>query len=179
AVGIDGTILFYGKTILQALSEHGVPSVYFAQQAYSQGAYSRVSMQGSRTVSYLGASDLIVRLADELETARRPTFFYVYWDDVDTLGHVYSPYSRETAVEIESISRMLAEQLPSLLGPGGWKAADRTLLFVTADHGQMRVTPEKTIYLTDYPEVVRALRPKGSGEPILPTGSLRDVFLHL
>ncbi len=178
-LGLDASILFEGGTIFEALAARGVDPVSICHVAYAQSAYSRLSKRGSRTVSFLGASDLAVRLSDELEAARKPTFFYLYWDGLDTLGHTYSPHSREIEVELDSLSRLLTEQLRGLLGPNGRRAAGRTLLLVTADHGQTRIFPERTVYITDYPEVREALSSKRNGDPILPTGSMRDVFLHV
>jgi hypothetical protein len=179
ALGYDGSLLFEGRTIFDTLAAAGIPSVAFCHSAYAQSAYSLASKRGSRSVGFLGAADLAVRIADELEAATAPTFFYVYWDHLDTLEHAHAPRSREARVEISLMSRLLPTQLPRLLGPAGRRAAERTLLVVTADHGQVPVRAETTIYLTDSPELNELLRPRKSGPPILPTGSLRDVFVHV
>ncbi len=179
ASGVDPSILLEGETIFERLAAAGVPSVCFSQRAYADSAYSRVAKRGSRTVSYLGLSDLIVRLADELERATQPTFFHVYWDNFDTLEHAFSPGSRETFAELISLSHAFTEVLNASLRPGGHDAAKRTLLLMTADHGQTPVMPERTIYLTDDALVRDSLRAKRSGELIPPTGSIRNVMLHV
>jgi predicted AlkP superfamily pyrophosphatase or phosphodiesterase len=178
-LGYDASILFEGKPIFETLAERGIESVSFCSADYSHSAYSRASRRGSRTVPFLGASDLAVRIADELEAARGPRLLYVYWDGLDSLEHAFSPGSRETTVELGGLAHLFGEQLRGLLSPLGRNAAEKTLLIVTADHGQVRVDPRSTIYLTDSAEVRGALAVKRNGEPILPTGSMRDVFLHV
>ncbi len=179
ASGVDPSILFDGGTIFERLTEAGVLSVCFSQRDYAQSAYSKVSKRGSRTVSFLGLSDLMVRLADELEKAAHPTFFYVYWDHFDRIEHAFSPGSREALAELLSISHAFTDVLNASLRERSREVAGQTLLLVTADHGQTPVAPDRTIYLTDRPEIREALKAKRSGEPIPPTGSIRDVLLHL
>jgi hypothetical protein len=120
ALGHDGRLLFEGRTIFDTLAAAGIPSVAFCHSAYAQSAYSLASKRGSRSVGFLGAADLAVRIADELEAATTPTFFYVYWDHLDTLEHAHAPRSREARVEISLMSRLLPTQLPDCSArPGG------------------------------------------------------------
>ena len=50
---------------------------------------------------------------------------------------------------------------------------------MTADHGQINVSPKETIYLSRYPKIVSSLQISSSGKKILPWGSPRDVFLQV
>jgi len=179
AAGVDPTILLDRGTIFERLAAGGVASVCFSHQSYVQSAYSRVSRRGARSVGFLGLSDLVVRLADEIERATSPTFFYAYWDSFDTFEHAYGPASRETASELGSIEHAFTRLFREALGPAARGRAKRTLLLLTADHGQTPVACERTVYLTDREEVRRALRTRRSGEVIPPTGSIRDVMLHV
>lgn len=177
--GIDPSILFEGKTIFQRLEDAGTSTVALSHHSYAQSAYSKVSKKGARSVGFLGLADLVVKLARELRDAVQPTFFYVYWDNFDTLEHAFSPRTPETVAELGLLSCAFTDLLGLALGEEGRAVAERTRLLVTADHGQIPVTPERTIYLTDRPEVRGALKTRRNGELIPPTGSIRDVFLHV
>ena len=50
---------------------------------------------------------------------------------------------------------------------------------MTADHGGVNIVPEKTTYLNGFSEVLENLQYGKAGKRILPTGSARDVFLHV
>ncbi len=50
---------------------------------------------------------------------------------------------------------------------------------ITADHGELNVKPEETIYLNDFPEVVKNFRRGPKGNKILPWGSPRDIYLSI
>ncbi|MGH2509614.1 MAG: alkaline phosphatase family protein, partial [Ktedonobacteraceae bacterium] len=55
-----------------------------------------------------------------------------------------------------------------------------TLLILTADHGQIEVSPATTFYLNrEMPEILRYLRTNGQGKPLAPAGAARDMFLHV
>jgi hypothetical protein len=57
---------------------------------------------------------------------------------------------------------------------------ERTLLLVTADHGQTDVDPATTVYVNDkMPGLKRWLRRDGRGRPLLFGGSPRDLFLYI
>ncbi|MBI4607238.1 MAG: alkaline phosphatase family protein [Planctomycetes bacterium] len=174
--GFDGSILFSGGTVFEDLARAGVPAVCFVHESYAASAYSRASRRGSRSVSFATGPDLADKLAAEIRGASRPTFFYAYWDRFDVQGHEHSPRSRVAELELELASKVFGDRLPDRLGRD---AARRTLLLVTADHGQIEVRPERTIYLTDHAEVLRALERKPDGSAVLPTGGMRDVFLHV
>lgn len=50
---------------------------------------------------------------------------------------------------------------------------------LTSDHGELDVIPEKTTYLNQFPDLIKNLQCNKRGIPILPTGSPRDIFLHV
>src|SRR5207237_1588098 len=55
-----------------------------------------------------------------------------------------------------------------------------TLLLLTADHGQVEISPETTIYLDlTLPQLRRYLRTNRQGQPLVPAGSCRDLFLYV
>jgi hypothetical protein len=56
----------------------------------------------------------------------------------------------------------------------------KTLLMITADHGQIEVNPHKTYYLNkQMPRIAQYLKTNKRGDPLVPAGSARDMFLHV
>jgi hypothetical protein len=55
-----------------------------------------------------------------------------------------------------------------------------TLLLITADHGQIEVSPERLTNLKPLaPELASFSQLDKRGNPLLPAGSARDMFLHI
>ena len=103
-----------------------------------------------------------------------PAYVVAYVDDVDATGHMHGPASDAhvaAATGVLDTLETLAQAVP---------ADGETLLLVTADHGQMQVDPETTVFVNEaWPEIVDHLRRGADGRPLAPAGSARDLFLHV
>ncbi len=86
--------------------------------------------------------------------------------------YVSYPYYAELSVFSFLLKKELIEKIDR-------NFANETLFLITGDHGQLKVLPQKTIYLNKYRELVKAFQKSKKKKPILPTGSPRDVFLHI
>lgn len=168
--------LFTGEPIFGRLKRAGVHVESFVSRALVATSYTSLVHRTTEKVAYSSSSDMTAILRKRLESARTPSFFYVYWSYIDTIEHKYGPATDESELEAASISFVLQKGLIERLGRA---AAKRTLVIVSADHGQVPIDPGKTIYLNRYREVVNGLRKLRSGRPIPATGSARDVFLHV
>ena len=168
--------LFNGRTIFHRLGDGGVRSTSLTSRALARTAYTTVSRAGSEVLAYNTASDLAVSLRHLVERSRGQNLFYVYWPYVDTIEHIYGPGTSEAEVEASLISHALQEGLLSKLDR---KAAKKTLTIVTADHGQLRVDPEGTLYLNRFGKLVSALETAPSGAKVPPWGSARDAYLRV
>ncbi|NWG09716.1 MAG: alkaline phosphatase family protein [Nitrososphaerales archaeon] len=87
---------------------------------------------------------------------------------MDTISHVYGPYSEETLAELRSF---FYSYKTAFLDKLNRDVAKETLLMVTADHGQSEASKENAIFASDYPELMNRLW-------IPPTGDSRAVFLY-
>jgi hypothetical protein len=173
---MDPKSLFDGRTIFQRLKEGGVVSTSMTSRYLANTAYSRVARVGSEVVPYTSASDMSVILRRLVEGARGRNLFYVYWSVVDTIEHSYGPNTDEASVEASLVSHALQEGFLSKLGRD---SARRTLVIITADHGQVNVDPKKTLYMNRFRNLAKCLSASPSGKRIPPWGSARDAFISV
>ena len=168
--------LFDGRTIFQRLGDAGVHCTSLTNRFIAFTSYSSVSRRGSGFVPYTSSSDLTVSLRRLVERSRGPNFFYAYWSLVDNIEHVYGPNTDEAEVEASLISHAFQEGFLSKLDR---EAARRTLILVTADHGQVQVVPDETVYMNRFAKLMKVLQRAPSGDVIPPWGSPRDAFLRV
>ena len=166
--------LFDGSTIYQRLKKAGINSMSFANRSLANTAYSKVSRAGSKVTAYSTASDLSVSLRRFVEDSRGLNYVYVYWSYVDTIEHIYGPGTDEALVEGSLISHALYEGFLSKLDR---KAAKKTMVVVTADHGQLKVDARRTVYMNRFSKLTRSFQKTPAGKRILPWGSARDSFM--
>ena len=174
--GVNPNILFKQKTIQNTLTEAGVKTFthIYAPYAYSHG--SKLVFDGSTFVPSLKSSDLVVNLRKSLEKESGPAYFFVHVSNLDTISHEYGPDSYEYGAELSAISYLLNKELVEKIDQ---KTAKETLIWVTSDHGGVNIVPENTTYLNGFSELLENLQCGTGGKRILPTGSSRDVFLHV
>ena len=174
--GVNPKILFDSRTVYQKLKRNGIKSFVFKSKSYADSAYSKLTNKGSSVVPFINISDLVVNLRKNLEKEKGQAYFYVYYDCVDSIQHKYGPYTEEHESEISTLSYVLKKQL---LGKIKRNVAKETIFMITADHGQLNIPPERTIYLNKYKKLVNSFQKSKKGRTILPTGSPRDVFLYI
>ncbi len=171
----DPRILFKGETIYRKLAREGIPSYSFVNRTIAESAYSTTSLRGSETNAYSSSSDLMAAVKRKVEAVGSPSLFYVYWSYVDTIEHRFGPNTDESSLEAAMISYSIQKGLVEKLDR---KVAEKTLVIVTSDHGQINVSPRTTIYLNRFRRLAENFERSESGKKILPSGSPRDVFLH-
>ena len=173
---LDPKALLDEQTIFQRLKAEGVKSVTFVNRPLARTVYSTLSRKGSELASYMTSSDFAVSLRRWVEKSRGPTMFYAYWPYIDTVEHTYGPNTDEVEVEASLISHALQEGFLSKMSR---EAAKKTLILVTADHGQVNVVPEKLLYMNRWTKLSRVFAKTPSGKSILPWGGARDVFMQI
>ena len=168
--------LYNGRTVFQQLDDAGVETTSMSSRSLAYSAYSRISTAGSTVLPYNTASDLAVSLRRRVERSRGKNYFYAYWSLVDTIEHIYGPYTDESWVEASLISHALQEGFLSKLSK---EAAKRTLILVTADHGQLQVDLSRTVYMNRWGRLTKAFARSRTGEPVPPWGSARDAYVRV
>jgi len=175
-MGVNPKILYNGNTIYQTLKNESVKSYTFIKASYAHSCYSKIVHEGSTIVPFITYSDMFTKLRKIVKEEKGPAYFYAYLDNLDAIGHLYGPHTMEYFAELSALSYSIKTELLEKIGR---KETKQTLLLITSDHGQVGISPEDTIYLNEFQKLTHALKRSKKGKPILPTGSARDVFLHI
>jgi hypothetical protein len=156
-LAVDPRTFRAGDTLYERLP---VPSTVLQPAAFSPSTYDGVFAAGACLQPYDTLREGVAGFFDALAGGG---YAYLYWDQIDYMGHMHGPASKEFDTAVSTALDALEEGLRTIPG---------ALLLVTADHGQVTVDPERVDYLDElWPELrgLLAHRPAGSG---------RDVFLH-
>ena len=157
---LDPSVLAPGPTLYESL---GVPCVV-AQPGRLAGTFSAVATRGASVIGFrhLGAG---VRALADAFARQEYRYGLLYWDLIDRAGHDHGPGSPEFAAGCRRSLDEVWDAVSELRG--------ETVL-ITADHGQVDVSPERVDYLDDlWPQLPAFLTHSR------PAGSSRDVFLHV
>ncbi len=173
--GIKPTVLFNGETIYQKLKRKGVKSFSFINSSYASKAYAKLMRKGSEILPFINFSDLIINLKKLLELEKGSSYFYAYWDALDAIEHRYGLNNEAQNLEFNTLNFLLSKALKNIQE----KTAEETLIILTSDHGQITVNPKETIYLNKFKRLKEGFRKSVKGKIILPSGSPRDLYIHL
>ncbi|MCX7753646.1 MAG: alkaline phosphatase family protein [Anaerolineales bacterium] len=175
ATGIDPQKLYPTGTLYQKLQAQGVHSTVFQHREYTPSTYSNIVFEGATARGFKSPAEMFVNLSLALQEARGRNYFFFYYDKIDSVSHDYGPASRQVEAEIELFLYALERFFFSVP-----LAKGRTLLLLTADHGQSEVDPATTIYLNRvFPQIGQFLKTNRRGEYLVPGGSCRDMFLYV
>nr|WP_101394261.1 nucleotide pyrophosphatase/phosphodiesterase family protein [Phycicoccus duodecadis] len=116
---------------------------------------TQAALRGGR---FAAAESLPARVDAALAAVRATPrgLVYLYWGEVDKLGHVHGPESLEWTAELEAVDRELACLAAGL--------PDDASLTVTADHGMLACPHETRLDVADEPSLRVGVRHLG-GEP--------------
>jgi type I phosphodiesterase/nucleotide pyrophosphatase len=169
--GVDpAAVLPSVPTLYEELGAAGVTCAVFEPAAFAPSTFDAVLARGARVHPI---ADLRSGLAEvgAMLRAGGPAYAYLYWDELDTAGHLYGPSSPEFAATAVRCLDALQSGLAAL--PEG------TVVLLAADHGQVDVDPATTIFVNEaWPELPGLLARGRGGHVLAPAGSARDLFLH-
>ena len=149
-------------TVFEAAGEQGVAVTRIGPGFFDGSGLTEAALRGGR---FIAAKSLAARV-DATVTAVRAqprSLVYLYWGDVDKIGHVHGCDSHEWVAELEEVDAQLA-RLANLLPPD-------TSLHITADHGMVDVALDARPDIAEDAELDAGVR-HVSGEP-------RCVQLHV
>ncbi|MCB9641025.1 MAG: alkaline phosphatase family protein [Myxococcales bacterium] len=170
--------LFPQNAFYPKLREQNVHSIAYVPASYVRSVYSTRIIQAQERKPYHTLAEGLFNLREHIEHTRGPAYFSFYHADIDTICHRYGPTSPQVYEEIRVALSLIERLLFSKLH----RIAHDTLFLLTADHGQVDVSPERTIFLNvdkRFAPLLPMLRTAKNGESIAPVGSARDMFLHV
>ncbi len=172
----DPGILYKGETIYEKLSKVGIRSYVFRNKKIASGTYSNATKKGSTPVSFSSTSNGITKLRKKLESSSGKAYINFYTDKIDTAEHRYGPHSGKAKAAIRTFDRAMVRNLLNTINN---KVAEKTILIISADHGQIRINPSNRIFMDDDPYLMGMLKADAKNNTIMPTGLARDIFLHV
>jgi len=176
--GVSPASLYPASNLYRPLKQQGVAATIFQHREYTPSTYSNVLFKSAKATGYRTLAEALVNLSDKITAAKPPAYFFFYFDRIDAICHEYGPESPQTTAEI-LVFLMTMEQIFLKALAGSHK---KILFMLTADHGQVEVDPQTTIYLNREPAFAgleRFLRTNTQGQLIVPAGSARDFFLYI
>ena len=176
--GVRPASLYPASNLYRPLKEQGVAATIFQHREYTPSTYSNVVFKAAKPIGYRTLAEALVNLSDKITEAKPPAYFFFYFDRIDAICHEYGPESPQTTAEI-LVFLMTMEQIFLKALAGSHK---KVLFMLTADHGQVEVDPQTTIYLNREPAFAgleRFLRTNNQGQLLVPAGSARDFFLYI
>jgi len=176
--GVEPAQLYPAQSVHHQLHAQGVTTYVYQHREYTPSTYTDWMCRGAQMRPYLTLPEALTNLRQEVVTAPTPSYFFLYYDKIDALAHVYGPDSPQVAAEITTFLFAL-EQL--FFQPVAGRL-ENTFVILTADHGQMTVDPATTVYLNRdarFAGLEHLLRRNRHGNLIGPGGSARDMFLYV
>jgi predicted AlkP superfamily pyrophosphatase or phosphodiesterase len=175
--GIQPESLYPRGIFYPELKKMGVEAYVFGASEYTPSMYSSIVMVGTEQHSFRTLPEALINLRLLLEKQTKPTYIYLYFDKIDAICHKYGPNSPQAEAEIETFLLTMEYYIERI-----FNERKRILFLMTADHGQVEIDPQTTIYLNTHPRFAgmeNFLKTNRSGQLLVPAGSARDMFLYI
>ncbi len=127
--------------------------------------YNRMMNSSAAFIGFEDLSELPARVAAHVNATPGPHFTYVYWSELDHLGHQYGPESPEVERHLKQLDLAYTATCAQIQRP-------ESVFLTTADHG-MR-TMERRLDLREHPAVQACLRHRLTGEPRAAIAHVRE-----
>src|SRR4051812_5218692 len=149
---VDPLVWQPGSTVFEDVRAAGLPVVMIAPHYFDGSGLTRAALRGA---SFVGAQTLAQRVDAALAAlaAHDRALVYLYWGEVDKVGHVHGCESFEWGEELERVDGELARLVRS--------CRRDVLVTVTADHGMVDIPHADRVDLADEPELRAGVRHVG------------------
>ncbi|GGK17056.1 alkaline phosphatase family protein [Deinococcus malanensis] len=144
-------------SIYQQLSELGISCAVVMPEEYGQSFLTRWCCAGASYVGY-GFPSTAASLTAGLVRSGGARYVMVYLPDYDSTCHTYGPSSDQAADELAAVDLIVGRLLGALPDNG------KTLLVLTADHGQVDQSAQGVVPVTQSEEFQRLLLAPMAGE---------------
>lgn len=148
-------------TVFETAAAEGIEVTRIGPGFFDGSGLTTAALRGGAFVAASGLAEGVDAAVAAVQAAPR-ALVYLYWGDLDKVGHVHGAASLEWGLELERIDRELARLVESV-------PAD-TAVHVTADHGMVDVPLHLRIDLAREPGLLAGVRHVG--------GEARSVQLY-
>ena len=163
-------------TVFQELAARGVPVTQIGNPEFYGSGLTEAALRGA---TFVGLTRLRDRVDAAVDRLREPGLVYLYWADVDSVGHVHGWRSAQWRRTVRALDRELSRLSRCL--PSG------TLLVITADHGMVDVPHAERLDLAAQPGLWSRFRVLGGEgrfaqlycEPGTPADRVADLARQL
>lgn len=174
--GVTPAQIFPDATIYLDLAEVRVKSFVFNYHEYAHSSFSQHTNRGAEIIPYGYWSEALANLSLMLSQPQHKAdrrYFFLYYAAADSLMHHYGPTSPQVESEILAWLDQMQRFVTNL-------RAQRTLLIISADHGQAETDPANSLAINlALPDLPDVLRRGSTGQIIRFGGSPRDLFLYV
>jgi Type I phosphodiesterase / nucleotide pyrophosphatase len=161
------------ETMHQRLARHGVRSLQLAHRNYARSPYNTIASAGAEVIAHSTLPEALVQLRHVLAATQEKALINLSWAGLDTAAHFFGPGSAVHDAEVTSFWLTLDALLADVVSPD-------TLFLFTSDHGHVGTDAADTLYINErWPELADCLAMSPTGKTIWPSGSPRDMFLHV
>ena len=167
--GLDPSSFLNAESIYTKTKRSGVRPIIMTRRLYRESPFTTMLGSEAEIETYVNASDLFIRVRKIVEQSKDRVFLFSYWDGFDIAAHIYGPESEESEAELEAFFSSLRSNLIDKIQPS---AAEKTVMLVLSDHGQVTLAADEVLMVSDHPTLLNALH-------IPPTGDSRAACLYI
>ncbi len=165
-VPLDEKVFMPEFYIYESLAREGVRVYPFLRKEFIGSSFSKIVYGFMENVPHSDDIDLVVGASKVLDKEGGRRFISLYTPTVDTLSHAYGPYSEEVLAFMRFFDELLDRYLS--------KYMDNTLFLITADHGHIPTTEEKSIDICKKSGIYKRIIGYPAGEPRAMYLNVRD-----
>ncbi|MGB5832165.1 MAG: alkaline phosphatase family protein [Thiohalocapsa sp.] len=153
--GIDATRLFGHRPVFDRMA---TPTVSVAPAHIAHSDFNRAHLGRAELRTFETLRAMFKQAARAIRKARSPSYLYLYWPDLDSIGHAQGIESHQALTHLQQIEQSLEDFAGSIVGTD-------TVVLVTADHGQIDTNNADQTLIGDHPELADCLTLPLCGEP--------------
>lgn len=124
-------------------ASNGIDVASIAREKHRNSGITKSVLRGG---VYLGTADLADMekiVGDRIKRANSPALTYVYWPDLDRIGHEHGPGSGPWLQELSAIDTFVSRIASAITA----NSSAGISLVITADHGMVCCPPERRIHI--------------------------------
>lgn len=160
--------------LFKELKENGVCSTIITPNYINNSYYSRELFKDGKVKGYDSVEEMFDILLQGIKKDKGKNFYYIYYPQIDSIGHEYGMSSYKAYFEINNFIKALDNFYNNVLDKG----VNEGIFILSADHGQMEI--KDRIYLNELiPNIEEYMLKDSKGRSIVPVGYNRDMFLYI